>query len=116
MVSIAASVFFVVCYLLLAGGAYFYKKSEEKFYGITWLSLIFLMIQCYHAFLAAILNVIHIPVNLVTFGIFDLVAAAFFWYFIYKRKIRTRMRRFHICKGQKAYDTLCSTITDYKRL
>lgn len=86
MVSLAASIFFVVCYFVLAGGAYFYKKSEEKFYGITWIALIFLMIQCYHAFLAAILNVIHIPVNLVTFGIFDLVAGAAFWFLIYKRK------------------------------
>ena len=86
MVSLAASVFFVVCYLVLAGGAYFYKKSEEKFYGITWIALIFLLIQCYHAFLAAILNVIHIPVNLITFGIFDLVAGAVFWFLIYKRK------------------------------
>ena len=86
MVSLAASIFFVVCYFVLACGAYFYKKSEEKFFGITWIALIFLMIQCYHAFLAAILNVIHIPVNLVTFGIFDLVAGAAFWFLIYKRK------------------------------
>ena len=45
MVSLAASVFFVVCYLVLAGGAYFYKKSEEKFYGITWIALIFLLVS-----------------------------------------------------------------------
>lgn len=86
MVSLAASIFFAVSYLALAGGFYFRKKSDEKFYGITWLALIFVMIQCYHVFIAAIINVIHIPVNLVTFGIFDLAAAAFFWIPIYKKK------------------------------
>ena len=45
---------------------------------MTWLALIFVMIQCYHVFIAAVINVIHIPVNLVTFGIFDLVAAVYF--------------------------------------
>ena len=32
------------------------------------------------------INVIHIPVNLVTFGIFDLVAAVYFWLPVYKKK------------------------------
>lgn len=86
MVSLAASIFFVLCYLVLAGGCYFQKKSDEKFCGMIWLALIFVMIQCYHAFLAAILNVIHIPVNLVTFGIFDLAASVYFWLPVYRKK------------------------------
>lgn len=86
MVSLAASIFFAVSYLILAGGFYFQKKSDEKFYGMTWLALIFVMIQCYHVFIAAVINVIHIPVNLVTFGIFDLVAAVYFWLPVYKKK------------------------------
>lgn len=86
MVSLAASIFFAVCYLALAGGFYFRKKSDEKFYGITWLALIFVMIQCYHVFIAAVINVVHIPVNLVTFGIFDLIAAVYFWLPVYKKK------------------------------
>lgn len=53
---------------------------------MTWLALIFVMIQCYHVFIAAVINVIHIPVNLVTFGIFDLVAAVYFWLPVYKKK------------------------------
>ena len=44
------------------------------------------MIQCYHVFIAAVINGIHIPVNLVTFGIFDLVAAVYFWLPVYKKK------------------------------
>ncbi len=59
-------------------------NKTRIFYGMTWLPLTGILIECYNAFVAAILNLIHIPTNLFTIGLFDLAAGAFFWFRIKK--------------------------------
>lgn len=84
--SIFATIFYCVAWLALASGFLLVKKTEKKTYLVTWVAITFLMTTCYQTFMAAILNTIGLPINIISMGILDLVAAAGFWYFIWKKK------------------------------
>lgn len=88
--TIVKSVFFVISWLALVSGGFFYKKSEKKLVGMTWIPVIILMSTCYHTMIAAFLDLVHIPVNVVSIGILDLLAAAWFWYQIKRKKVRQK--------------------------
>lgn len=64
----------------------FSYKSERKQTGMTWIALLLILMNCYHTFWAAILNVIHIPVNIISMGIIDLLTGGLLWFFIVKKK------------------------------
>lgn len=53
---------------------------------MTWIVLLLILMNCYHTFWAAILNVIHIPVNIISMGIIDLLTGGLLWFFIVKKK------------------------------
>ena len=83
-----AVIFYLLAWVILGLGFLIYKKSNKKLYGITWIGLTFILITCYQTFIAAIINLVSIPVNLFTIGIFDLLAGLLFWFMIYRGKRR----------------------------
>ena len=93
--SIAASLFFIVAWGALASGIYFSKKSEKKLDAVTWVVADILVTTCWHVLVAAVINLLKVPVNIITIGIFDLCAGAVLWFRIYKSKERQRYE-FHI--------------------
>lgn len=84
--SIFATIFYCLAWLALASGFLLVKKTEKKTYLVTWVAISFLMTTCYQTFMAAILNTIGLPINIISMGILDLAAAAAFWFFIWKKK------------------------------
>lgn len=78
--------FYGIAVLALLSGAFFSYKSERKQAGMTWIALLLILMNCYHTFWAAILNVIHIPVNIISMGIIDLLTGGLLWFFIVKKK------------------------------
>lgn len=84
--SIFATIFYSIAWLALASGFLFFKKTEKKVYLVTWLALSVLMTTCYQTFIAAILNTIGIPINIITMGIFDWIAALAFWFITIRKK------------------------------
>lgn len=84
--SIFATVFYCLAWLALASGLFLVKKTEKKTYLVTWVAITFLMVTCYQTLMAAILNTIGIPINIISIGILDFVAAFGFWFYIWKKK------------------------------
>jgi len=87
MVSAVASIFFAICFLALTVGFYLDKKSDKEYYGVMWIAITLVLFMCYNAFCAAIINLLQIPVNLVSMGIIDLFASAYFWRHIITKKV-----------------------------
>ncbi|MCD8323341.1 MAG: hypothetical protein LUC32_00025 [Clostridiales bacterium] len=77
-----ASGFYCLSWVILAGSFFFWKKTEKKSYTVTWFVLTVLLITCYQTFCAAILNVVGVPINIVSIGLADLIPAVFFVYHI----------------------------------
>lgn len=94
----AASVFFAVAVLALLSGCFFYKKSEEKKFGLREMIVCWGLLGCYHCFVAAILNLLHVPVNIIYIGICDLFMATFFWQDIIRKK-RVQKFRWEMVDG-----------------
>lgn len=85
-VSIIASVFFVTAWFCLTSSIWCYKKSQKKLDGAAWIPAVILLTTCWHVFIAALINLVKIPVNIITIGIFDLLAGGILWFKIYKAK------------------------------
>lgn len=88
--NLGASVFFGIAAAALYTGAFLWKKEEEKVSGLKWLILLAVLLGCYHTFAAAVLDIIHLPVNLWSVGVWDLFPAGFFWYGLLRKKERQR--------------------------
>ena len=84
--NLGTTIFYGIAVLALLSGAFFCYKSERKQAGMTWIALLLILVNCYHTFWAAILNVIHIPVNIISMGIIDLLTGGLLWFFIVKKK------------------------------
>lgn len=85
-ISIPASFLYFVATTALILGVYKIKKSEEKLYGITWGAVSIIAVTCFQVFTAAILNLIHVPVNIISIGILNLLPAVWFWFRIIKKQ------------------------------
>ena len=85
-ISILAALFYFVAYVGAVSGIYKIKKSNKKLYGITWGAVSIVGMNCFQVFVAAILNLIHIPVNCVSIGVFELAVGVVCWYEIIKKK------------------------------
>lgn len=83
-----ASLLFIVGAGGLLSGAFLVKKSEEKKSALEWMILLAIMIGCYHALFAGVVNLVHIPVNIISVGLGDMLPAACLWYRIIKTKER----------------------------
>lgn len=85
-ISIPASVLYFGATMALILGVYQIKKSEKRLYGITWGAISIIAVTCFQVFTASILNLIHIPVNIISIGIFNLLPAVWMWYRIIKKQ------------------------------
>lgn len=83
--SVPATILYVASYIVLFSGFFVYPKSAKEQYGMTWLPLTGIMTECYTAFVAAIISLLHIPTNLVTLGILNAVMGIVLWYLVKKR-------------------------------
>ena len=83
--SVFATILFSVCWLFMASGFLFYKRNDETAPAITWVGVTILMSMCYHTFMAGILCLAHVPLNLYVFAVTDLLAGGLLWYLNRKR-------------------------------
>ncbi len=90
--SIFATIFYGVAWLFLMSGFFFFRRTEEKAPLITWIGVTIYLSFCFHAFFAAILCLIHVPLNLYVFGILDVIAGGLFWFF---NKKRGALQKYH---------------------
>ena len=86
MLDILGTILIGIGVMVLGSGFFFLKKSKKGQYAITWLAISIVMLQCFHVFVAGIINLIQIPVNQYSIGVVDLFAGAFIWYNMYKKK------------------------------
>ncbi|WP_147422417.1 hypothetical protein [Roseburia sp. OM04-10AA] len=61
-------------------------KSEEKQTGVTWIVMLLILLNCYHTFWAAVLDLVHIPINIISIGIIDMITGGIVWFFNWKKK------------------------------
>lgn len=90
--SIAASIFYIVSFVALYVSMFWFRKSEKSLNGTVWLVLTFLTVICWQTLLAGILDILHIPVNIWSVGVTNLLSAAAA--FIYQRK-RKEKQEYH---------------------
>jgi len=75
--SIGASIFYSLSFIITYGTILFFPKTEKKQNLVTGLALSVVIYECMIAFTAAVINVVHIPVNLVSLGLINLLIDAF---------------------------------------
>lgn len=61
-------------------------KSEEKQTGVTWIVMLLILLNCYHTFWAAVFDLVHIPINIISIGIIDMITGGIVWFFNWKKK------------------------------
>lgn len=67
--TIFGSILFIVGFLLAYVGVFNYKKSEKTLNLFTWLVLTFIIVICMGAFGAGVIQLVRIPVNIISVGI-----------------------------------------------
>lgn len=87
-ISIAASIFFTVAVIVYISGFWVFNKSADKISGIVWVPITCISQLCFHVLCASLLNLLGIPVNIVTLGVTDIVAGAYFWMHTKKNGLR----------------------------
>lgn len=92
MVSVLASLFYFIALIISISGIFFVKKSEKELFGATWLPVSALLLTLYQCLFAGIFTIVHIPVNLVSIGITDLLLGIVFYYYIIKKKCKQKYR------------------------
>ncbi len=83
---IGASVFFAISTLALCTGFLAIKKSEKKIHIASWLPATIIGLMGYHTMIAAIINLLSIPVNIISIGIANLIPAIVCWIIVIKKK------------------------------
>ena len=77
--SVLASFFLIVACLGTLSGFYFVGKSAQPLPGLTWIVTGVIGLTCWHALVAAIVNLAHVPVNAWTIGAADLLLCGALW-------------------------------------
>lgn len=88
-----STVWFVIGFLLLYISLIVVKKSERKQNIIIWCMVSFLATLCFHTFVAGILNLISISINLWTMGASDILCGV-----LLLREIKLRGVQEHFCR------------------
>ncbi|MGN0437436.1 MAG: hypothetical protein ACI4F4_02855 [Lachnospiraceae bacterium] len=83
--SYIVSLFYGIAFIFCLTGLFRIKKSNQVLFGATWLPVSALLISFYQCLFAAIGTVLHIPVNLLSVGIADVLLGCVCWYFILKK-------------------------------
>lgn len=66
--------FYFISFTILLILIFKFKKNEKKVNGISYFIFSFLFVWCYEAVSAGLLNLAHIPINLITVSISDIIA------------------------------------------
>lgn len=85
-ISFAYSIFYVMSALILLSGFYFFPKSKQSLNGIVWVPLSIITFLCSNAFFTAIINLVSIPINLISMGCVNLILALALWFYIFKKR------------------------------
>lgn len=78
--SVISSIFFMVSFGAVYAGAFRLQKSEKPLNGVVWVMMDFLTVLCWGAFCAGLINMVRIPVNIVSMGLVYLVSGAALFY------------------------------------
>lgn len=84
------SVFYLISVAILFSGLFLFKKSDRPLKSATWFIASMMLFLCINVFAASIINLIHIPINLLTMGIFNCIAGGGLWFLILVKKQRQR--------------------------
>lgn len=87
-ITVWASILYLFSLLAVMSGFLVYRKTERVLFGATWLPLSALAVMCYQTLAAAVLELFHLPVNIISVGMFDLLAAVALWYVVLHSKKR----------------------------
>lgn len=82
--SIFSSILYFISCTVLFGGCFLYKKTEGTLAGVKWLGICIVAIMCFQTLVAGIIWLVHIPVNIISIGIGNLVAGAFLLFKVIK--------------------------------
>lgn len=82
--SVISSIFFTVSFGLAYAGAFRIKKSEKPLNGVTWVMMDFITVLCWGALCAGLINMVRIPVNIVSIGLAYLAFGAALLYKAHK--------------------------------
>lgn len=85
------SICFVISFLILWSGLLIIKKSDKKENVFVWGPIMFMGILCYHALIAGVINLINIPINILSLGIADLLFGVIIWWIIIKNDKRQQL-------------------------
>ncbi len=84
--TVPVTIFYMITYAAFFVGLFLFKKTESEQKAFTWLPLTAILTEFYSAFVAAIINLLSIPVNVGTLGIFNLLVAIPLLYFVFAKK------------------------------
>ena len=84
--NIGSTAFFVAAVIIVWSSIFGLYKSEEKQTGVTWIVMLLILLNCYHTFWAAVFDLVHIPINIISIGIIDMITGGIVWFFNWKKK------------------------------
>lgn len=79
---ILISIFYIITVVMAILGIFFIQKNDGVLNGICWGIYSIIIFICYQGMTAGVINLFHIPICLITIGIFDLILGAVLLYFI----------------------------------
>lgn len=86
MYSAFNSVFYILTYLLLFSAFISVKKSDNKLNFVVYMPIYIMLMMLFSTFFAGIIDIIGIPVNLVTLGIGNLIGTMCISLYIFKKR------------------------------
>lgn len=84
--SVPFSILYFISCIIILSGFYLLKKSEKVLNGVTWLAITFITFMCYNASVAAIINLVSIKVNIVSFSVINILLGCYMLYRVIKQK------------------------------
>lgn len=84
--SVIASILYVTGFAALFAAIFLLEKSEKKLNGIMWLISSLLAEMCWGGFVAAVINLVHIPINIYSMGVVYLLSAGLLGIKIWREK------------------------------
>lgn len=82
------TVWFLAGFLILYLSIVCLKKSEKTQNLFSWCIMAVIIIMCYQAFIAAVMNLLKIPINLWTVGMGEIALGGYIWWNIYRKHQR----------------------------
>lgn len=68
------SILYFISFIVLLISLFSYKKNEKRVNGVSYFVFSFLLVWCYEATSAGLLNLFHVPINLISVSICDIIA------------------------------------------